>query len=217
MTCHDKNAEERARRFRDATLPCLDDAYTLAQYLMRNRSDAEDAVQECYLRALRHFDSWRGDTIKGDTIKGDSIKPWLFAILRNVCYAELGRRRRQETPTDFADDGHSSEQPFWQDPQPLPESEILDRQESAAVKQQIEALPAPFREAILLREFNEMSYREIAEVTGVPIGTVMSRLARARAMFVAGWKARDSAPRPRAGRHRPARARTVPAIPADSY
>lgn len=182
MTCHDKN-EERARRFREVALPCLDEAYTLAQYLMRNRTDAEDAVQECYLRALRHFDSWRGG----------AIKPWLFAILRNVCYAELGHRHRREMPADLADDGHSAEQPFWQEPQPLPESEILDRQEGVAVRQLIDKLPAPFREAILLREFNEMSYREIAEVTGVPVGTVMSRLARARAMFLAGWKAREKA------------------------
>ncbi len=182
MTCHDKN-EERARRFREVALPCLDEAYTLARYLMRNRTDAEDAVQECFLRALRHFDSWRGS----------AIKPWLFAILRNVCYAELGRRRRQETPADLADDAQSAEQPFWQEPQPLPESEILDRQEGAAVRQLIDALPAPFRETILLREFNEMSYREIAEVTGVPVGTVMSRLARARTMFLAGWKAREKA------------------------
>jgi RNA polymerase sigma-70 factor (ECF subfamily) len=183
MTCHDKN-EERARRFREAALPCLDDAYTFARYLMRNRTDAEDAVQECFLRALRHFDSWRGG----------AIKPWLFAILRNVCYAELGRGRRRETPVDFADDEQTAEQPFWQEPAPLPDSGMLNRQESAAVRQLVDALPPPFREAILLREFNDMSYREIADVTGVPVGTVMSRLARARAMFLAAWKAREGVP-----------------------
>src|ERR1700743_2023327 len=167
MRCHDKNEEDRARRFRDVALPCLDDAYTLANFLMRNRTDAEDAVQECYLRALRHFDSWQGDAVKGDT-----IKPSLFAILRNVCYSELGRRRRQETPTDLSND-RQAEQPFWQEPQPLPESELLNRQEGAPIRQLVASLPAPYREAILLREFNDMSYREIAEVTGVPIGTVM--------------------------------------------
>src|SRR5713226_8907990 len=73
---------EKARRFRDAALPHLDDVYTLARYLLRNAEDAEDAVQECYLRALRHFDSYRGP----------AMKPWLFAILRNVCRAEFGRR-----------------------------------------------------------------------------------------------------------------------------
>ena len=191
MTSHDKN-EERARRFRDAVLPCLDDAYTLANYMMRNRIDAEDAVQECFLRALRHFDGWRGG----------AIKPWLFAILRNVCYAELGHRHRQQVPSDLAD-GELAEAPFWQEPQAAPESELATRQESAAVRQLIDELPPSFREAILLREFNELSYREIADITGVPVGTVMSRLSRARAMFVAGWKARDATRRLPA-RHAPA-------------
>src|ERR1700716_4151870 len=74
---------EKARRFRDAALPYLDDAYTLARYLLRDATDAEDAVQECYLRAFKHFDSYRGP----------AMKPWLFAILRNVCRAEYARRR----------------------------------------------------------------------------------------------------------------------------
>ena len=184
MTSHDKN-EERARRFRDAVLPCLDEAYTIARYLTRNPVEAEDAVQECFLRALRHFDSWRGG----------AIKPWLFTILRNVCYAEFGHRHRRETPTDFAGDAHAAAQPFWQEPQAVPESELVSRQESAAVRQLIDKLPPPFREAILLREFNDLSYREIADITGVPVGTVMSRLSRARAMFIAGWKARENTPR----------------------
>jgi RNA polymerase sigma-70 factor (ECF subfamily) len=110
MTRHNKTENERARRFRDVALPCLDDAYTFAYFLMRNRTDAEDAVQECYLRALRHFGGWRGL----------AIKPWLFAILRNVCYSELARRRRQETPADPADCEHLTEKPFWQEPQALP-------------------------------------------------------------------------------------------------
>jgi RNA polymerase sigma-70 factor (ECF subfamily) len=78
---------DRARRFRDAALPCLDDVYTLARYLLRDASDAEDAVQECYLRALKHFDSYRGP----------AMKPWLFAILRNVCHAEFARRAGSPT------------------------------------------------------------------------------------------------------------------------
>ena len=83
--------QERMRRFRDAALPHLDDLYTLARYLMRNATDAEDAVQECYLRALRHFDSYRGP----------AMKPWLLAILRNVCKAEFARRGKDEVPTDY--------------------------------------------------------------------------------------------------------------------
>src|SRR6202000_2322538 len=93
MRCHDKNEEDRARRFRDVALPCLDDAYRLAYFLMRNRTDAEDAVQECYLRALRHFDTYRGS----------AIKPWLLMILRNVCYGSFAKRGQQEQVSDDED------------------------------------------------------------------------------------------------------------------
>jgi RNA polymerase sigma-70 factor (ECF subfamily) len=179
MSCHDKAGDERARRFRDAALPCLDDAYNLARFLMRNQADAEDAVQESYLRALRHFDSWRGD---------GPIKPWLLAIVRNVCYGEFERRGRKEMPVDLVEFGHQAEQPLWQEPPASPDAEIVKRQESAALRQLIHSLPAHFREALVLCELNDMSYREIAEVTGVPVGTVMSRLARARALLV--WKAK---------------------------
>jgi RNA polymerase sigma-70 factor, ECF subfamily len=182
MTCDNKAENERARRFRDVALPCLDDVYTLAYFLMRNRTDAEDAVQECYLRALHHFDSWHGS----------AIKPWLLTILRNLCYSEFARRGRRETPTDLADCEHQSNQFFWLRPQASPDSELLDRQEGAAIRQLVACLPAHFREAIVLREFNDMTYREIAKVAGVPLGTVMSRLARARAMLLSAWRARES-------------------------
>jgi len=178
MTSHDDAGDERARRFRELALPYLDDAYSLAHYLMRNRTDAEDAVQECYLRALRYFDSWRGS----------AFKPWLFTILRNVCYAEFGRRGREETPVELLDCEQMDEPPLWQEPQAPPDSDMLSRQDRAAPHRLIDGLPAPFREAIVLREFNDMSYREIADVTDVPVGTVMSRLARARAQLFAGWK-----------------------------
>src|SRR5512140_1526689 len=99
--------EDKARRFRDAALPCLDDVFTLARYLMRNETDAEDAVQECYLRALRHFDSYRGP----------AIKPWLLAILRNVCNAEFARRSKEEVPTDYTqEESLAEEMPMWQEP-----------------------------------------------------------------------------------------------------
>src|SRR5579863_5532886 len=113
----DANAEQdKARRFRDAALPHLDDAFALARYLMRNAADAEDAVQECYLRALRHFDSYRGP----------AMKPWLLAILRNVCNAEFARRGRQETSADPAEDESAPEQtPMWQEPSASPEAALL--------------------------------------------------------------------------------------------
>src|SRR6202162_2666425 len=96
--------QEKMRRFRDAALPHLDDVFTLARYLMRNPTDAEDAVQECYLRALRHCDSYRGR----------AMKQCLLAIFRNVCNAEFARRGRQETPADLADDEQAeATPPIW--------------------------------------------------------------------------------------------------------
>jgi RNA polymerase sigma-70 factor (ECF subfamily) len=174
----DASAEQdRARRFRDAALPYLDDVYTLARYLMRNSADADDAAQECYVRALRHFDSYRGP----------AMKPWLLAILKNVCYAEFSRRGKQETPTDFAENGSAAEEPVWQEPQSSPESILLRQQDDATIRKLVEALPEPFRETIVLREINDLSYQEIAVVAGVPVGTVMSRLNRGRAMLRAAW------------------------------
>jgi RNA polymerase sigma factor (sigma-70 family) len=176
--------QERMRRFRDAALPHLDDLYTLARYLMRNATDAEDAVQECYLRALRHFDSYRGP----------AMKPWLLAILRNVCNAEFARRGKEEVPTDFAqDESVAEDMPMWQEPQASPEKLILRQQDSATIRRLVAELPEPFRETIVLREVNDLSYQEIAEVAGVPVGTVMSRLARARAMLRSAWNATETA------------------------
>jgi RNA polymerase sigma-70 factor (ECF subfamily) len=175
--------QERMRRFRDAALPHLDDVYTLARYLMRNAADADDAVQECYLRALRHFDSYRGP----------AMKPWLLAILRNVCNAEFARRSKEELPTDYAqEESLAEEMPMWQEPQASPEKVMLRQQDSATIRRIVAELPAPFREAIVLREINDLSYQEIAEVAGVPVGTVMSRLARARAMLRSAWNAAEA-------------------------
>jgi RNA polymerase sigma-70 factor, ECF subfamily len=181
----DANGEhDRARRFRDAALPYLDDAFTLARYLMRNPADAEDAVQECYLRALRHFDSYRGP----------AMKPWLLAILRNVCNAEFARRGKQETPADPTDDEQAdATPPIWQEPQASPETALLRQQDGETIRRLVAALPQPFREAIVMREINDLSYHEIAEVAGVPVGTVMSRLARARSMLRSAWTVAEGA------------------------
>jgi RNA polymerase sigma factor (sigma-70 family) len=184
MTGDAYDEHDKVRRFRDAALPHLDDLYTLARYLMRNAADAEDAVQECYLRALRHFDSYRGP----------AMKPWLLAILRNVCNAEFARRGRQESPTDFSDNEPTAEElPMWQEPQASPETSMLRQQDGVTIRRLVAALPQPFREAIVLREINDLSYQEIAHVAGVPVGTVMSRLARARAMLRSAWNVAEGA------------------------
>jgi RNA polymerase sigma-70 factor (ECF subfamily) len=149
-------ADTRLRRFRAATLPHLDAAYTLAFTLMGNRADAEDAVEECYLRALRGF----------DRRKPAAIKPWLFTILRNLCYAAFDRRSGQRAREDPA-----------------------DCRAGTTARALIDVLPLPLREIVVLREFSDLSYREITEVSGVPIATVMSRLAQARAVLRAGMKA----------------------------
>jgi RNA polymerase sigma-70 factor (ECF subfamily) len=172
---------ERARRFRDAALPHLDDVYTLARYLLRDAHDAEDAVQECYLRALKHFDSYRGP----------AIKPWLFAILRNVCRAEFARRANSAiSPVeDIAE--HEQATPLWRETEDTPEEQVLRRRDATAIQRLVAALAEPFRETFVLREIQNLSYREIADVVDAPVGTVMSRLARARAMLRAAWMAEE--------------------------
>ena len=171
---------ERARRFREAALPYLDDVYTLARYLLRDASDAEDAVQECYLRALKHFDSYRGP----------AMKPWLFAILRNVCRAEYARRASAPATVLDDDTPETAEQtPMWHEEQQTPEAEMIRERDASAIRRIIDTLAEPFKETFVLREINNLSYREIADAVGAPVGTVMSRLARARAMLRTAWLA----------------------------
>jgi len=176
---------DRARRFRDAALPHLDEAYTLARYLLRNADDAEDAVQDCYLRAFKHFDSYRGP----------AMKPWLFAILRNVCRAEFVRRASSPTSTieDVPDD--AGQTPLWHEAQETPETQMLRRWDADTIRRLVSALAEPFRETFVLREINNLSYREIADVVEAPVGTVMSRLARARAMLRSAWMAEEEQPK----------------------
>jgi RNA polymerase sigma-70 factor, ECF subfamily len=170
---------DRARRFREAALPYLDDVYTLARYLLRNPTDADDAVQECYLRALKHFHTYRGP----------AMKPWLFAILRNVCRAEYARRASAPSTT-LDDTPESAEQaPIWHEEQQTPEAAMLKDRDAVTVRKLVDALTEPFKETFVLREINNLSYREIAEAVGAPVGTVMSRLARARAMLRSAWLA----------------------------
>jgi RNA polymerase sigma factor (sigma-70 family) len=176
MRGNSNGEHNRTRRFRDAALPHLDDVYTLARYLMGNTADADDAVQECYVRALRHFDSYRGP----------AMKPWLLAILRNVCNAEFARRGKRQTST-VMNESADEELPMWQEPISSPETVMVRQQDGDTIRRLVAALPQPYREAIVLREVNDLSYHEIAEVAGIPVGTVMSRLARARSMLRAAW------------------------------
>ena len=168
---------DKARRFRDAALPHLDAVYTLARYLMRSPADAEDAVQECYLRALRHFDGFRGT----------EVKPWLMAILRNVCRAEFARRAGTAVNAEADEDAADMAAPLWQEALPSAETQMLRQGDTETIRRLVAALPDSFREAIVLREINDLSYRDIADVVGAPVGTVMSRLARARAMLREAW------------------------------
>jgi RNA polymerase sigma factor (sigma-70 family) len=176
---------ERGRRFRDAALSHLDDVYTLARYLLRDPSDAEDAVQECYLRALKHFDSYRGP----------AMKPWLFAILRNVCRAEFSRRASSPSNTIDEVTERAEQPPLWREAQQTPESEMLRDSDASTIRRLVAALDQPFRETFVLREIHNLSYREIADVAEVPVGTVMSRLARARAMLRSAWVAEEEQPK----------------------
>ena len=155
---------EKARRFRDAALPYLDDVYTLARYLLRDASDAEYAVQECYLRALKHFDGYRGP----------AMKPWLFAILRNVCYTMMRKSRSHETPEPYDEEVHVAA-----GQEDLREA-FRQKANAESLQCALEKLPTEAREIIVLHDLEGLAYKQIASVMGIPIGTVMSRLARAR-------------------------------------
>ncbi len=159
---------ESARRFGAVVLPHLDAAFNLARHLMRNADDAEDAVQEACLRAMRYFEGFRG---------GDG-RAWLLSIVRNTCFTELRRRRASAATTEF-----DEEIPGVPEGEPAPEADLVRRATAASLQQALEELPLVFREVIVLRELEDFSYKEIAQVAGVPIGTVRSRLARARAQL----------------------------------
>ena len=166
----------RAAAFEAAVLLHLGAAYTLARYLTRRADTAEDIVQEALLRAYRSFEDQRVE----------NLRAWLLAIVRN-CFLTWNAR------DPGSRDGGSDRQQLQQSQEAgqeldTPESILIQQEESSAIRALIEGLPHLFREVLVLRDIEDMSYREIAEITGVPIGTVMSRLARARKMFAAAWK-----------------------------
>jgi len=167
----------RSTSFEAVALPHLDAAYNLARWLMRNDSDAEDMVQQAYLRALRYFSSFSGDDGKG----------WILTIVRRACYDSLAKRRAQGDGFARAVDVDADEVAQVPDEAPNPEAALLRKCDSALIDRLVAELPSEFREVVVLREFEDMSYSEIAAVAGIPLGTVMSRLARAREMLRRGF------------------------------
>ena len=148
--------------FERAIGPHLRPAYNLARWLVRDGADADDVLQEATVRAFRHFESFRGANPRG----------WFLAIVRNACWSWMARKR----PADEELDEASAIVPL----QRAPEAELLRADQARRIQDEVAALRPEFREAFVLRELEGLSYKEIAEVAGVPIGTVMSRLSRAR-------------------------------------
>ena len=165
-----KREEEHAQpadltSFEEVMLPHLDAAHNLARWLLRNEQDAQDVVQEAYLRAFKSFGGFHGS----------NGKAWLLTIVRNTCYTLLKKNRVADLTTPFDEEIHAS------DNESLSAATILERSEDAElIRQAMDELPAEFREILTLRYQEDLSYKEIADIAQIPPGTVMSRLARAR-------------------------------------
>ena len=155
----------RLELFEEIVLPHLNAAHNLARWLMRNPEDAQDAVQEAFLRAYRFFDTYQG---------GDG-KAWLLAVVRNTCRTWQRRRNRDTAALPFDEAAHSDASQSA-----VQEQNVAGREQMGILRRCIDLLPVEFREVLVMRELEEMSYLEIAAATGLAIGTVMSRLSRAR-------------------------------------
>jgi len=165
------NDDESRRRFERVALQHLDAAYNLARWLTRNEQDAQDVVQEAYLRAMRYFGGFRGE----------HARPWLLTIVRHTCYAWLKENRSSELRLSDDDDAAAPEgiAPASDEPHEA----ALRNADRAQLNQAIAALPIDYREVLVLRELEDLSYKEIARIAEIPIGTVMSRLSRARSLL----------------------------------
>ena len=153
-------------RFEQAVLPHLDAAYNLARWLTRSDEDAQDVTQESFLRAFRFFDGYQGG----------NMRAWLLTIVRNTCYTWLHQNRAPSSAVEFDEEIHSEESSGSADP----EVQVLANADKETVHRALEELPEIFREVLVLREIEGMSYKEIADIASVSLGTVMSRIARAR-------------------------------------
>jgi RNA polymerase sigma-70 factor (ECF subfamily) len=158
-------SQEKLRRFEEQISPHLKSAYNLAKWLTRSHEDAEDVVQEAFLRAFSAFESFRGE----------NAKPWVLTIVRNTSMTWLKRNRNAGATIGL---GEVFEDPIERSPDP--EEGLLISCDREQVRQALEQLPSDFREAVILREMEGLSYKEISATIGVPIGTVMSRLSRGR-------------------------------------
>jgi len=169
--------ESQSRRFQEIALPHLDAAYNLARWIARSDTDAQDIVQEAFLRAFKSFGGFRGT----------SARPWLLAIVRNTCYTWLRQHRGPRLEVPYDDDAGSDEaaEPYPVDGDANPEALLAASEERRTFDAALDSLPAEFREAVILRDVEDLSYKEIAAVAAIPIGTVMSRLARGRRMLFA--------------------------------
>ena len=170
----------RSRRFERLALPHLDASYQLARWITGNRHDAEDVVQDAFLRAFRFFESWQGE----------SPRAWLLAIVRNAAYRWLERNRPKHIVAVEPDALEAASERAALSgalPSANPEDAAAAASERGRLGRLLENLPPPFREVLILRELQGLSYREIAEIAAVPEGTVMSRLARARAELRRLW------------------------------
>jgi RNA polymerase sigma-70 factor (ECF subfamily) len=168
---------ERTLRFEQQVLPHLDAAYNLARWLTRNDQDAQDVVQDAVLRAYRFFDGLRGEA-----------RPWLLAIVRNASFSWLERNRPAEMAA-IEDDTAAADSSYE------PETIAAAKLDRRILNEAIAALPAQFREVVVLRELEDLSYKDIARIAEIPIGTVMSRLARARRLLAGSLKVISSAAR----------------------
>jgi RNA polymerase sigma factor (sigma-70 family) len=165
------SAIARTRQFEAAMLPHLDAAYNVARWLLRDDFSAQDAVQEAYLRAFKFFESYHGG----------AARPWLLGIVRNTCFTWLADRGQAGAPIQFDEERDSEhEDEAAHDSRGNPENQLIQKLDKARIDRAIDSLPPLYREVIVLRELEELSYEEIAQVVAIPIGTVMSRLARAR-------------------------------------
>jgi RNA polymerase sigma-70 factor (ECF subfamily) len=176
------DAADRLARFQRNIVPQLDAAYNFARFLSRDADAAQDIVQDAFLRAYRSFDGYQG---------GDS-KAWIFVIVRNCYHNWLADRRRKagiETDIQGQDDDADNAIDNVASDDDSPETALLRRAESGAVRAVLNKLPRTLREILVLRELEGLSYRQIADIATLPIGTVMSRLARARTQFETAWKA----------------------------